>query len=423
MSVDPDTISKGLRLLPDFDGNPNVLARFIKLCDQLVEAYGSADNNLNNLCLINGILNKISGPAARTINSNGIPDTWDGIKAVLINNFTDQRDETTLYNELAFQSQGSSTPQEFYDKCQTLFSTIMTYITLHEDIETTITAKRTLYKKLTMQAFIRGLKEPLGSRIRCMRPSSIETALEYVQEELNTMYLQQRNDSLPKRVEHNASNYRPPVHTPMPNNYVPKPFAFASNNMQGPSHPPRFNTHAGFQTPQFAPQNQTRMPTRTQQMFGARPPNYNPQSNVFRLPPRPAFNNHVPKPMSGVSHFAPRVLPPTTHDWSRHGNPPPTNYFKTRDVNVNECTPYDDYYNYPGDYYSYSDSYYTDDPRDADGFDYDSYFTHQSEIPTQAPPELCYTRTEIQEESVESSRSSNDESQNFHKAHTSKTLK
>lgn len=334
-----DTILKALRLVPEFDGNPNVLARFIRLCDQLVETYGNADP-LSNLCLLNGILNHITGPAARTINSNGIPGSWEGIKNTLINNFTDQRDETTLYNDLAIQTQGASSPQEFYDRCQTLFSTIMTYVALHESVLTTIEAKRDLYRKLTMQSFVRGLKEPLGSRIRCMRPNTIEKALEYVQEELNTIYLQQRNDNLPK-INTNAYNYKPPVHNPMPNAHVPRPFAFNmpkfSNMPPPPQHRFAYNSN---------PHQPPRMPTRTQQMFSAPVPNYNPRSNVFRVPYRPT--NNFSKPMSGVSHFAPRVLAPNAHDWSKQGNPPPSNYFKTRDVNVNECdTYYNNYYDYP----------------------------------------------------------------------------
>lgn len=182
-----DIITKALRLLPDFDGNPNVLTRFVKLCDQLVAECVSRENQFNNLILINGILNKISGPAARLINSNGIPETGAGIRNALVNNFADQRDETSLYNDLALLTQGSSTPQEFYEKCQNLFSTIMTYISLHETVDTTIESKRDLYKKLTLQAFIRGLKDPLGYRIRCMRPETIEKALEFVHEEMNTL--------------------------------------------------------------------------------------------------------------------------------------------------------------------------------------------------------------------------------------------
>jgi hypothetical protein len=148
---DLDTIFKALRLVPEFEGNPNVLTRFIKLCDQIVIDFASPDE-LNNLALINGILNKITGPAARLINSNGIPTDWIGIRNALINNFADQRDEAALYNDLALLTQGPGSPQEFYEKCQSLFATVMTYVTLHESVVTTIEAKRDLYKKLTLQA-------------------------------------------------------------------------------------------------------------------------------------------------------------------------------------------------------------------------------------------------------------------------------
>ncbi|XP_026326336.1 uncharacterized protein LOC113235027 [Hyposmocoma kahamanoa] len=101
--MDPDTIYKALRPVPEFDGNPNVLTRFIRICDQLVINYikNEAGAELNNLCLLNGILNKITGNAARTINSNGIPESWQGVRNALINNFSDQRDETALYNDLS----------------------------------------------------------------------------------------------------------------------------------------------------------------------------------------------------------------------------------------------------------------------------------------------------------------------------------
>ena len=103
MADSVDQVYKALRLLPEFDGNSNVLTRFIKLCDQLVQQFmrNGPEFQLANLALLNGILNKIVGPASRTINSNGIPETWEGIRSALINNFADQRDETSLYNDLA----------------------------------------------------------------------------------------------------------------------------------------------------------------------------------------------------------------------------------------------------------------------------------------------------------------------------------
>lgn len=403
-----DDIFKALRLVPDFDGNSNVLTRFIKLCDQLVAKFVTPENNLINLALINGILNKITGPAARLINSNGIPDTWLGIRTALVNNFSDQRDETSLYNDLALLTQGSSTPQEYYEKCQNIFSTLMTYISLHETIPTTIEAKRDLYKKLTLQAFLRGLKDPLGSRIRCMRPETIEKALEFVHDEMNIIYMQDRNDSHTDRRNHHKIN----------NNFN---MPGTSRSFNPPQPPPQFWQHRP-QNNMWQPRpmfNQNQGPSRTQQIFRALPPNFNPQSNVFRIPNRNNFsqnnfaqnnfgqnnqnNNNFnnnqsnrPVPMSGVSHFTPKPLPLRGHDWTKQGNPPPSNYFKSRQLNLNEC--YDQTYDDPYMYYDPNEyEYYYAEPVE---YPYDYYYDQ---------PPLPMTENNI---SYENSDSQDTESQN-----------
>lgn len=350
---DLDTIYKALRLVPDFDGNPNILTRFINLCDQLaVKFCAQESSDLNKCALINGILNKVVGPAARLINANGIPVDWKGIRSALINNFADQRDETALYNDLAILRQGSNTPQEYYERCQSLFSTIMTYVTLHDTLQTTIDSKRDLYKKLTLQAFVRGLNDPLGSRIRCMRPESIEKALEYVHEEVNILYLQSRNERLPdkKPINSGPNNFSNGFKMPVQRVSMPVPGPF-NYSVPGPARP-QFVT----QSPQnFRPNfNQPRQfgPTRTQQIFRAPPPNYNPQNNTFQLVPR---SNQDTRPMSGVSHYVTRQLPQTPaltgHDWRKFGNPNPSNYFRTREMNYNYCANEPLYPEYYTDYY------------------------------------------------------------------------
>lgn len=379
-----DTIYKSLRLLPEFDGNPYILTRFLKLCDQLVVKHFRVEpgHELANLALINGILNRITGPAARLINSSGIPENWSGIRSALINNFADHRDETALYNDLSLQTQGSSSPQEFYERCQSLFSTIMTYVSLHETVETTVEAKRKLYQKLTLQCYLRGLKDPLGSRVRCMRPESMEKALEFVQDELNTLYLQQRNAGGPTKSDWQPRSFNLPL-----NNFsMPKSFGNQSFHM--PRQPNNLFNAPGTSR-QFPPtqafsgwrpnqQPPFHGPSRTQQMFRAPPPNYRPQSNVFRLPARPQPQssnlNNAPRPMSGVSHFATKPLPPTGHDWRKFGNPPPSNYFKTREVNFNDFDyaydPSDYEHGYPEDYYS---TEYFDYEYQPDYYPYNNY--------------------------------------------------
>lgn len=364
--ADVDTILKAMRLVPDFDGNPHVLPRFIHLCDKLVENYLSSnpDDELAKLCLVNGILNKITGNASLILNSNGVPEDWDSIKSTLINNFSDQRDETALYNDLMLATQGNRSPQEFYGQCVNLYSTIMTYITLHEAIPTTIEAKRELYGKLAKQAFCRGLNEPLGSRVRCMRPENLQEALKFVQDELNVSYVQHCNKPISDKkhppmamspsVAGAMSALKPlnfPVRTaPVTNWQPPQP-------MWRPS--PQFNQPAQFNKPFNMQPN---IPSRTQQMFRAPPPSYNPHQQHFQLPPRNVYQNQGPKPMSGVSHYVARERPfqsqLTGHDWRKSGNPPPSNYFKTREMNINECSNYDNYNYYQPEFYPFVEPVY-----------------------------------------------------------------
>ena len=67
-------IFKALRLVTQFDGNSNVLPRFISLCDQFVQEFISndPDNNLINIALANGMLSKVAGSAAPLINTSGV---------------------------------------------------------------------------------------------------------------------------------------------------------------------------------------------------------------------------------------------------------------------------------------------------------------------------------------------------------------
>lgn len=355
-----EAIYKGLRFVPDFDGNPNVLTRFIHLCDHLAGQFSNVQSSeLSKCALINGILNKVIGPAARLINANGIPSDWNGIRSALVNNFADHRDETALYNDLSILRQGSSTPQEFYERCQNLFSTILTYISLHDTVQATIDSKRELYRKLTLQAYLRGLNEPLGSRIRCMRPETIEKALEFVHEEINTIYLQSRNERISDRKMinqvpvWNSFKMQPTLAPP------PRPINYG---MPGPSRQEFFAQPSHQWKPNFYQPRQFG-PTRTQQIFRAPLANYNP-NNTFQMPPRPS-QQAVPRPMSGVTHFVPRLLPPsatpglTGHDWRKSGNPAPNNYFKTREMHFNDCSNdfflNDEYYynDYFEPYYNY----------------------------------------------------------------------
>ncbi|XP_045769769.1 uncharacterized protein LOC123870486 [Maniola jurtina] len=204
-----DRINKSLKFLPNFDGNSHTLTRFINLADELVRSFlnPAQEYDLSNLSLISGILNKITGSAARTISANGISDDWNKIKATLINSFSDYRDEIALITDLTYLIQGSDTVQIFYEKVQNLLCTLITYVELHDTVKTTVDVKRTLYQKLALKTFLKGLREPLGSRVRCMRPPTLQTALEFAKEELNIIHLQNRTKFFQNYYKHTRRPY------------------------------------------------------------------------------------------------------------------------------------------------------------------------------------------------------------------------
>ncbi|KAL4717670.1 hypothetical protein ACJJTC_000819 [Scirpophaga incertulas] len=219
----------------------------------------------------------------------------------------------------------------------------------------------TIYKSLRLLPEFDG-----NPHDRCMRPETMEKALEYVQDELNTLYLQSRNENGPSHKKEwppqslSNQNFNLPL-----NNFVPK-LSYAPTfprqplfNIPSTSRQPIQHHSQGWRSNNMPNNNSPRGFTRTQQMFRAPPPNYNPNSNVFKLPNKSyPQQNFTPRPMSGVNPFIPKVLPPTGRDWRLYGNPPPSNYFKTREVNMNEFD-----YDYNQNYNYYTD-YYNCDPQD-----------------------------------------------------------
>lgn len=313
-----DSIWKALRLVPEFDGNSHVLVRFLHICDKLVLEYVHPDEQLVSSALLNGIINKITGKAARTLATNGIPDNWQGIRNTLVNSFSDHRDECSLYTDLSLLTQGTDTASVFYDRVQNMLSTIMAYVQLHESVTTTIEAKRQLYNKLALKTFTRGLHEPIGSRVRCMRPETLKKLWSSHRRRLMCSIFKTRATS--SKIQKKAASYQ------KPNNQPPR-FVPPLHNQPRPNFIP--NSYNGNFIPQPSPMQRPQLqgPSKTQQAMRALP--RADISTGFRISPRNKPQNG-PVPMSGISHPVARNLPLTGQT-------------DRRQVNLNET---DDYYNY-----------------------------------------------------------------------------
>lgn len=79
--------------IPSFDGNSKQLNRFITSCEHFLTNFQNKTNvdDPINVCLIDTILNKLTGRAADLICSRSELNRWETIKNALDLSFSDQR--------------------------------------------------------------------------------------------------------------------------------------------------------------------------------------------------------------------------------------------------------------------------------------------------------------------------------------------
>lgn len=126
----PELRREHLEMVPEFRGEPELLPKFIRICDKLVARFYNFDNQeeFQNEQLMHSILSKIRGQAEIDISSSA-PTTWDEIKVALKVAYHDKRDLRTLNIEIINTSQKfQETPFQFYQRVQKLLNLQLSYI-------------------------------------------------------------------------------------------------------------------------------------------------------------------------------------------------------------------------------------------------------------------------------------------------------
>lgn len=306
-----------LNCVPSFDGNPNDLNRYLATCQSLVDNFYDNANpyNFQNTYLLNSLVGKLTGQAKLIINIQNVT-TWDDLKDTLRRNFADQRDEACLNRDLVMmRQQPNEKPNQFYDRVLHILNLLCSFIDCHETTTTAKALKRHLYNDLALKTFLSGLKEPLGTVIRCMRPTSLMQAMQFVTEESNIHYFQNNiksNIPIPK----NNNNFRPLQQTslnisPAQPNFLTLPnFGPRPNFLPRPNfvHRPNFFTNAqpshNFSRPNFPAQlNQNMRPSFNRPQFNQHSNNQTfghsvPKTNISRSSQQRQLP--APTPMSGV---------------------------------------------------------------------------------------------------------------------------
>lgn len=296
----PTFDSKLLEIVPKFDGNPLELSSFLDTANTLFNTYWDPDpsnrNSVQNVTLIYGIYAKLIGKA-REVYSICISKEWASVKNALISHFGDQRDENGLLFDLDQMRQHNNEPSlQFYTRIMSNLSALHNYIDTHENNAGIVAVKKEFYNKHALKIFLAGLKDPLGSTIRAMRPDSLATARQFIISENNIRHLQRpQNDFQKNKPQQNFYNNQPHHSHNNNNNHQPHNF---NNKFQSsfPQQPTYFNPPfpRGPINIQPRPIFNQRFPT-NRQVFG--PPKNT--TNVWK-----PTNQHQPRPtpMSGISH-------------------------------------------------------------------------------------------------------------------------
>ena len=234
MATTPLDIFNNLRIpdaikdLPTFNGNPRLLYDFLNNVQEILDIIPNTDNNYLKF-ITRAIRNKIVCEANEVLNMYGTPVIWSEIRRNLILHYSDKRNETSLIRDLHVLKQSNETVENFYSKIIELFSTLTNFINIHETDVNVISAKHTLYQEMCLNTYLTGLKEPLGSTIRAMRPKSLAEAFSFSIQEQNTYYVRNtpkfNNTQNISHTPHNRTHNHP---TPQNSSY--RPFSQNFNN-------------------------------------------------------------------------------------------------------------------------------------------------------------------------------------------------
>lgn len=290
--------------IPNFDGNPRILQRFISSCENLLKAFQNKQN-LNdpiNVCLTDTILGKLTHRAADLVASRPELNTWQLIKDTLILSFADQRSIDCLIQDLIMLKPFKNEPSlNFGMRIQDARSLLFAKLSATNEAENVKVIKIQHYDNFALKAFINGLPYNMQLVVRLKEPDSLERAMSFVREEENFIYFKNQTQNFANSPIQNK-NIRP--NTNFKNTYIPNTSpTYRPINTPTPNIFPRqqyFNPNQTIAFGQF--QNNFRPP------FGNNNNNFRPtfgNNNNFR----PTFGNNNFRPASGQfqQNFRPQM--------------------------------------------------------------------------------------------------------------------
>lgn len=280
-----------IRLVPEFNGDPRNLPRWIESVEQKLNECKKfvLPNDIPQMLPIwmDIIRDKLTEKANDALSASHTPLEWDAIKTTLIEYFGDKSDLSSLVSRLTNLKQGSDTVMEFYHKCRSLLAEINAKITLNNNTTGEAKAIMGTYETLMINAFVDGLHDTVSDLTRSTRPKSLTIAYQVASEQEAAMR---------RRREKNSK--QPPDVLKTKQNVSTMPFRQQKPFLLQGQYPSQFNSRPTNFMPYASPQY--RASTNYQQ---PRPINQNPNpqlalkqepsSHQTRMYNKPAHNIHM----------------------------------------------------------------------------------------------------------------------------------
>lgn len=180
-----------INAIPVYEGDQFTLPLFIAACENFLTSFLDNENLQcqKNQWLLRVIVSKLDGRAKLLIGSREDATSWPRIKELLLQYFSDQRDEDCLARDLMMlKSDSREHPYNFGMRIQDLKGILQTKLRLTIADENTRRIKNQIYDKIALQTYLHGLQGQLGLSVRLQKPDNLEAAMAYVIEEQNYVY-------------------------------------------------------------------------------------------------------------------------------------------------------------------------------------------------------------------------------------------
>ncbi|XP_045774257.1 uncharacterized protein LOC123873456 [Maniola jurtina] len=387
-----------VQLIPLFGGDKRQLNLYLRKCQYVIDRFKGSDEQ--NLYVFNVITSRLKDDAAALLSEREDIVTWSALKDLLIQHFGDPRSEACISVELeSLKIYPGESFLDFCNRIQTVRSLLMSKVNACDDLEMK-RSKAIIYNNTALNVFLYNLPEHMVRVIRLKAPTSLETALSMVLEEVNFTEQYKTRNRMHSNNQFTSLGSRPAIAQPFSYNpELPSHSKFNFNNaqmkmpqMQGQGQPPKsvmgYRPQLGLQPQQFGympPQQFGYKPTQQfgympLQQFGYEPIQqfgYKPLPQFGYIPPQ-QFGHNPPQQFG----YKPPQPQQQTNDVSmRTAQPKMQQNFKLNKLMNNEENnfPHNDYHenDYPNDI-NFGYDVDTNQPK------YSNAFYHESE-PTCIP--------------------------------------